>query len=396
MKTVGAFLVSILSVSLSLAQVDAAETERVIKRFNEPRHIRMIEGSNWALAHQFDDLDKMKAAFQMMDAYFEAFEKYEQGDKAPLETLGGVAGLKSKLSAMLKGTDSPLRCYAATMIGITGDKSMAPQLAKFLGRTAPKQMYCESERAIVALGLLGAVEHKPKIASYLRSIEPNERTAAVRSLALLSATEYAPRIVLILAERTNTHDTSPIQFLVDTGTAKSYKRELVAAMQDPIGTDRAKAAMYALASVGAKEHAKDIAAQLNDEFRKGDAALALALLGATEYEGNIAALLKAENSLVRCAALLALGILDAKKHVSAVVKLLNDPESFVQPYAAAALVLMRADAYYKDAMPHLENPNSLTGYLIGSKLSGAPEPMVESIKKRAIDAWKEARRATDK
>ena len=79
-----------------------------------------------------------------------------------------------------------------------------------------------------------------------------------------------------------------------------------------------------------------------------------------------------------------------------VVKLLNDPESFVQPYAAAALVLMRADAYYKDAMPHLENRNSLTGYLIGSKLSAAPEPMVETIKKRAIDAWEEARRATGK
>ncbi|MBK9155124.1 MAG: hypothetical protein IPM25_13050 [Chloracidobacterium sp.] len=38
-----------------------------------------------------------------------------------------------------------------------------------------------------------------------------------------------------------------------------------------------------LAALGSREHAKDIALLLKNEFRQADAAKALALMGATEY-----------------------------------------------------------------------------------------------------------------
>ena len=115
------------------------------------------------------------------------------------------------------------------------------------------------------------------------------------------------------------------------------------------------------------ENAKDIAVLLNDKSKKGDAAKALALLGAKEYADEIALLLKDESSLVRKDAALSLGILKAKKYSSRVAELLTtDKESFVENYAAASLILMEAMEYYKVAVPILENPFSDRAYLTDS------------------------------
>ena len=378
----------ILLASLSIGQTDAAETNRVLQRFRETRHIRLMEGASWSLAHQYGDIENVGKVFKTVGEYHEAFEKYEAGDQAPLIALGGIKGFKTKLSTMLKDADPAVRCYAATLTGITGDKAMVPQVAALLLRKAgSNQDHCGPERAMVALALMGASQYKLRIATELKSTDSNKRSAAIRALALLGATEYAPRIAAILSEPTNTHDVTPIEFLVETGMASSYKPALVKAMMpEAYASDRATSAMYALAIIGAREHAKDIATFLANEYRNDDAAKALALMGADEYSDNVALLLKDKSPLTRCTAALSIGILGSKRHVDEVAKLLNDPESYVQPYAALALVMLGAEAHYAEALPHLTNREAVTGYLIGSQFPAMAKTKVDAIAQRALAA----------
>jgi HEAT repeat protein len=264
---------------------------------------------------------------------------------------------------------------------------MAPQVAAFLKDPSAESDYDERRRAMVALGLMGAVEYKLKIAPFLRSKDHNDRSGATRALAAFGAKEYAGEIAaLMVARKGSLEDVFPIHFLVETDTARHYKPQLVEVMLREFDRERSEAAMYALVSIDAKEQAANIARLLNDEFRKGHAAKALALLGATQYTRQIALLLKDQSSLVRCAAALAIGILDAKTHSRDVANLLKDPEEFVRPYAAAAIMLLRAEEHYKDALPHLENRNSLGLYLISRSFSPIVQKKVDAVTERALNA----------
>ena len=69
---------------------------------------------------------------------------------------------------------------------------------------------------------------------------------------------------------------------------------------------------------------------------KADAAVALAIMGATEYTDQIATLLKDKDTLTRMAALKALGIMRAKKYQLQIARHLKDPD--VRLNAAFALV----------------------------------------------------------
>jgi HEAT repeat protein len=387
MKTLAATVLILLASSAAFAQIDRVETDFVVKRFKEPKHESLMSGASWALAHQYGDIDRVKEVFEFSSAYFEAFGKYEEGDDGPLVALGGVKGFKAKLSGMLKDPDRAVRTYAMTLIGITGDRAMAPQVAAFLKDPSAESDYDERRRAMVALGLMGAVEYKLKIAPFLRSKDHNDRSGATRALAAFGAKEYAGEIAaLMVARKGSLEDVFPIHFLVETDTARHYKPQLVEVMLREFDRERSEAAMYALVSIDAKEQAANIARLLNDEFRKGNAAKALALLGATQYTRQIALLLKDQSSLVRCAAALAIGILDAKTHSRDVANLLKDPEEFVRPYAAAAIMLLRAEEHYKDALPHLENRNSLGLYLIGRSFSPIVQKKVDAVTERALNA----------
>jgi HEAT repeat protein len=390
MKRLTVIAATIIFAAATYAQTDQAETKRVIERFKEPSNVRALEGAGWSLAHQYGDIKRAEAVFEFAGQYFEAFQKYGAGETEPLEKLGGVASFKRKVAALVKDTDPGARCYAITLVGVIGDKTMAPQIASFL-TARQSDLACERERAMVALGRLNSQAHKTKIAAFLKKGNSNERAAAIRALALLGAKEFAGTVAAILLEQSNTHETAPVQFLIDTGTAASHKQTLLKAMQQPFGGDRSKEAMYALASIDAGEHAADIAALLSDSHRKGDAAKALALMGAKEFSPRIAPLLGDENPLVRSDAVLALGILDAREYSAEIAKVLHDPEEFVRPYAAAAIVLLRLEAYYVQALPHLDNRNSLSLYLIGSSFPSTFKSKVDVIANRALDALDEAR-----
>ena len=356
------------------------ETEFFVSRFKQPEHLNVLQGAMWTVTHDYADFKKMSEKLKTFQTFFEAVGKYESGDPEPLARVGGVKAFKETLSLWLRDDDQAIRSFAAVLIGISGDKAFAPQLATLIkerkGGGDDEMMEYDRGRAAFAIGLLGAAEYTPLLVAQLESTNQYDRSGAMSALARFNnATEYAPRVAKLLnREGLGYHDdTSPIHFLVETGTAKNYKSELLQTMIGSIVGEKSEAAMYALVSLNAKEYAPSIAKLLDNRFRKEDGVKALALLNATQYSDKIAALLKDESGLVRAAAALSLGVMKSSKHAKQVAALLSDTQRYVHDYAAAALLLMGAKEYFKEAYSVMAEAHSKNAYLTDSSF----HPFVE-------------------
>lgn len=343
----------------------------LIQRFQKPENVNILQGALWTLTHDYADLKHTQEVLQTFQNYFEAFSKYQSNDATSLEKLGGINSFKEKFSALLKDEDQAVRAFAAVILGISGDKNYAPQVAELLKERKDEKdplIIYDRGRAAMSLGLLGEKEYLPQLISLLQSKNQFDRQGAISALIYFGAKEYSKDVAAILTNKEFQFDddSSPIFFLVETKTAQNYKKELVKAMLGEFRSETSEAAMYALVNIKANETAPEIAKLLSDEFKKGDAAKALTLLNAKEYTDKIALLLKDENSLVRSDAAIALGVLQAKKYAAEVAKLLNDKESFVHNYAATSLLLMEATEFYKLAIPIVEKPFSENTFLTDS------------------------------
>lgn len=367
------------------------ETDFLIARFEKPDHVNRLQSAMWTVTHDYKDFKKMSEKLEYFQAFLEALGKYQQGEKGTLDKLGGVIRFKDTLGTWLNDDDQAIRAFAAVLIGISGDKRLAPQLWSFLERRKPKPdelVVYDRSVALTALGLLNDVDSKERIAAYISSKDDHDHYGAINALAYLKATEYAPRIAKLLVSKAALYDddASPIHFLVETRTAKDYKKEIASVMLSTFKTETLKAAMYALVSLDAKEYSGKIALLLNDRFKKGEAAKALSLLGASQYSNRIAALLKDESGLVRAAAALSLGVMKSKRHSNALQALiLWDKETYVRNYAAVALVLMEAKQHYKEALP-LARPHTPGFYLTDS----AFHPFVEERSRELTVQLKQA------
>ena len=316
----------------------------------------------WTLVHDYSDIKQMSQKLEAFQTFFEALGKAEKGDEAQLIQIGGIRGFKSKLGEWLNDNDQATRAFTAVLMGITGDQSFSPKLEEFIRDRKPSKnelMVYDRGRALMALGLLGSPDSKPRLAAFLDSKNEYDRSGAIAGLTFLKATEYAPKISRLINDKAieRNDDTSAISFLVETGTARDHKKEIAQSMFNRYYSEKAIAAMYALASLDASEYAADIATLLNDRFRKADAAKALALLNATSYTDKIGALLSDPSGLVRSAAALALGVLKAKKYSPQLAKIMADKESYVSKYAATALLLMGDTPYKEQAKSYFADEN---------------------------------------
>ena len=76
-------------------------------------------------------------------------------------------------------------------------------------------------------------------------------------------------------------------------------------------------------------------------FDRGRAAIALGLLGATEYTSEILTVVKSSNPFDRSGAAFGLGALRATEHETIVAQLLNDEDEQVREAAKEPLAMMR-------------------------------------------------------
>lgn len=340
-------------------QQNGTQLEDLKQRFSV-KYAGVLFSNVWSLTHDYSSKTEVDDVLKYLQKFFSALQA---NDEAKLREMGGVKGFKDKFLEFLKSEDGSVKGFAAIVLGITGDVSFAPPIAALIEErdksftepfTHPAPTY--RGRAATALGILRAKEYTAKIALLLKSQNNYDRTGAISALSYFDAKEYVKDVVALLTNKDFkvNDDVSPIYFLIETGTAKDYKKELVDIMLGDFGIETVKTATYAFVKLESKENAKDIAKLLGKEFRKGDAAKALALLDAKEYGDKIALLLNDEDSFARKDAALALGILKAKNHSDKVAELLKDEEGFVRYYAAVSLVLLEAKEYYKEAIPIIE------------------------------------------
>ena len=133
--------------------------------------------------------------------------------------------------------------------------------------------------------------------------------------------------------------------------AKEYAKDIAALLRDEYPGVR-EHAISALIDLNAKEHVKDIALLLKREdigWVKRTAVDALGKLGAKEYAKDIAALLSNKEEVeVRTSAVYALAKLGAKEHAKDVVGLLKDKDFGIRGQGLLALGDLGAKQYAKD------------------------------------------------
>lgn len=334
-----------------LSAQEKQEWEQLIQRFNEPRTVRLLAGRLWSLTHGGDSkkVEEILNLLLVLDP--------KSGRRPAINT----REFKNRIASFLDSDDDHVAGFAATLLGILGDLSFAPRIAKLLDKQDPPDdpekfvpPITSRASAAFALSLLEARDYVPKVALMLKGKNDYDRAGAANALGQFKAKEYAKDVAELLKPESGLRPgaESSIYALMEMGVGAAYAAEFVKVMHDDLG-DTTETAAFALAKLGSKEHAKEIARLLSKEYRKADAALALAIMGATEHTDQIARLLNDRDSLTRVAALNALGILRATKYQLQVARHLKDPESFVPIHAA--LVLMDADRYANRIIPMVEH-----------------------------------------
>src|SRR5688572_12073331 len=332
---------------LGSTQSEKQEWDYVKRRFTD--HWPRMSGLTWSLIHTYELKPELDRAMKVFEEITLALA---DNNPTTIRKFKGPLGLKEKLNRLMESKDQTISGFAAYMLAIVGDPSYAPHIAALLKNDAKRTSGHENTirgQAAGALGVLGARQYIPQIAVFLDSPNHYDRRGAVSALALLKATDYANRIAALLTksetEAFDWDDDSPINALFELGVAEKHKREIAAVLRGDLFGERVATAAYALARVGAKEYAQDIAKLLSHHSNKGEGAKALALLGAREYVNDILPLLQDGKSFTREDGALALGVLDAREHSLAVSKLLKDDEVWVRLAAAKALVLMEQQQY---------------------------------------------------
>ncbi len=329
------------------------EVKQLALRFQHPQSVNLITSQMWALTHAGMLKNEVDESIELLVTFLDKASKNEDA--------GSAKEFKSKMAAFLNSKDDIVAGFAAIVLGISGDLSYAPGIAKLLDKKEPPddrtKPITSRSRAAVALSLMGAREYIPKLVPMLKSQNDYDRMGAALALGQFRSKEHANEVASLLRPENSglRVDESPIYALMEMGVGPVYAADFARVLHSNFDTEVTKAAAFALAKLGAKEYKQDIAKLLGQEFLKGDAANVLALMGATEYVDQIANLLKAQNGLIRTDALLALGIMRATKYIPQVAKHLKDPEVYVPIYAAYALVLMEADEYADQILPEVEH-----------------------------------------
>jgi HEAT repeat protein len=329
------------------------------------KYSNFLSGNIWALIHTYRSKAEMERSLHLFEAIAIALAS---DDPASLKKFGGPNGFKSQLVRLMKSRDDTVSGFAAIVLAITGDMNYAPAIAMLLNRNShqPPDKYppiTVRGRAAVALGLLGAKQYTEQIAALLKSRNDYDRSGATTAIGYLKATEHAQDVVNLLLSNDPEFrdDDSPIYCLFEMGIAANYKKEIAQVLSQETRWETSKTAAFALAHLGAREYARDIARRL-DSLGKGDMAKALAIMGAREYAGKIAPMLDDKSPFNQRDAALALGILEAKEYAPNIARLLKAEDSWTRYVASLSLVLMEADAYGEEAIHEIEETHKAGAY----------------------------------
>ena len=290
---------------------------------------------------------------------------------------GGLAKYRRRVVGLLSSKDITVRGYGAQWLGFVGDDSCKEELVKLLKAkpTAAKKPKngeldesalisdalagFDRQMAATALGTLQAKECVNDLVALLQDPNARVRAGGAMAPAMLKAKEHSDAIVKLLDyeggfdPRADEAKMAAILALVAL-EAKQHAPAIAKMMSKgdgPFG-DAEEMALFALVALDAKEQVKDMAAMLKDDFRCGEAALALALMSATDYAAAISELLKKKDDTryVRGRAAMALGILRAEKHAADIADLMKNSKDSERTMAAWALILLENKEHAAEAI----------------------------------------------
>jgi HEAT repeats len=177
--------------------------EEILSRLKDERLRNIADGAMWTLIHDYSDEKKVDEVLKSWDAYLEAVGKCEEGNRAPLDRMGGAKGIKDQLAAWLHDPDQCIRAFAAVMLGMSNDRSYSSNLAALLTkRESPEgQRQYGRGRAALALGLMGANEYAPNLVNLLSSPNAYDRSGAAYGLGWLGAKDQSKAVAKLLNDK---------------------------------------------------------------------------------------------------------------------------------------------------------------------------------------------------
>ena len=374
---------------------ETEQIDRISKRLDviAPSIINQI---SFTMVHCGGDHDGFMKAIGSPDAHGKGFSF-----ASAVREAGGLTKYRSRVAKLLTDENIVTRGYGSQWLGMVGDDSCKKDLlrlvkAKPFGADADVIAGFDREMAAGALGLLNAKEYAKDLAALLKDTNARVRAGAASALGILNAKEYADDIAKSLDYESG----------FDPRAEEAYEGAIFALValdakkHAPTIAQRLKKhndvtdfAIFALVALDAKEQVKDIAALLNDDFKGGDAAVALALMGASDYTDSIRDLMKKKNDFgfVRCKAAIALAILRADKSAVEIADLLKSSKDYERATAAWAFVLLEDKDHAAEAVALLGPDGEKTFFsfwlpergaaLVGDKLDKLGKRAGESFEK---------------
>jgi HEAT repeat protein len=369
-----------------VSDAEEAEIRRILSRVEAPEAESLMSSWGWFMIHTADEKNK-RELLRVTVGLKDLDEAQEADLVATIRAAGGVARYRRQVAALLKNHDVSVRGYAAIWLALVGDRTCVSDLTALLRNSAlpvAESVFAGSDReaAAIALGLLGASEYTRELATLLDDGNAHVRAGAAQGLAHFKAKGHAPAIAKLLDDE----EAGPI-FAALFALSELGARDHAGKIADLLGEELSKdvsipdAALSALMRLNAREQVEKIA-----KHKSGTAAKALAVLGARQYAGQIAAMLKwgrePGEELARRDALFALGILGAKQYADEVASLMRDQEGYIRTAAAWSIILMEDCVHGAQAIRVLEdeyygNPITL------DSLDDVPREKCEQIAKRA-------------
>lgn len=186
------------------SDVGAAETDAFLTRWNEQRNQGFLSAALWTMIHNYRDLRQADAVLTGMHPYLQALDDYQNGNPATWSRLGGTRGFKSTVAKWLNSPETSIRAFAAIVLGVSGDRAYAQQVAKLMRnpiKTADDEEPIDRGRAAQALGMMGATEYQTQLADFLNSANQFDRVGAIYGFGYLKAKDQELAIGRLLYDK---------------------------------------------------------------------------------------------------------------------------------------------------------------------------------------------------
>jgi HEAT repeat protein len=325
------------------------------------------------------------------------------------------------VAGLLTDKDITVRGYGAQWLGIVGDDSCKADLVRLLkpkpgaaekpkaaaglgepGDVPDVMAGFDRQMAVAALGMLKAKECVKDIVPLLEDPNARVRAGAAMALGIMKAKEQADAIAKSLDYKSSFDPRAEeAQMAAIIALVALDAKQHAPAIAKRIASHRSvgEFAIFAIVALDAKEQTKDIAAVLDDNFKGGDAALALGLMDATDYTTRIDGLLKKRDyGFVRCKAAIALGILRAEKHAPDIVDFMKSPKDYERTTAAWALVLLENKEHAAEAIAIIGKDGEKTFFSAWAPNQGGivVADQLDKIGERAVKSFRMLREEVKK